>query len=382
MARALSERRAFTGIRTHIRQNLFALVIVGVVAGCGDSLVDPKLAPPQQLLFVSGPFTPSANVHQAWFDLKKDIYRMNADGTGLENVTGLPSHVYGSLSLSNDGRKIAFYSNRSGCFSIWTMNVDGTGLRDLTAGNFFEVRCNYTPRWSPDDSRIAFETSREGRFSVYVMNADGSNPRNVSAPLDRVPSGHVWPHGWTPDGRVVFQHSAPGATVQAYIVNPDGTGLVPFGQTGDHSPEWSPDGSKVAFIRNVGGRESLFVMSSDGSNVRQLTSQGGDDAMMYFFRQDNDYDYWSPDGSRIAFMNTVDFKDAIEVIGVDGSGHRRLTGHGTMTAFNGWSNDGRITFTSDAAGTMDIYVIKPDGSGLVNLTGSATHDGYALWVPR
>lgn len=389
MIRAVFELVAVAGIRTRIRHKLFPLLIVGVVAGggvaCGDSIVDPTPLPPQQLFFVSGPFTPSSNVQQAWFDLKKDIYRVDGDGTGAANLTKMSSYVYAGMSLSPDGRRLAFSSDRESCFGIWTMNLDGTDLKNLTGGNFFDVRCNRLPRWSRDGSRIAFSTTREGRFSVYVMNADGSNPRNVSSPLDAAPESTTWPRGWTPDGKVILQHMSTitGAeSIRAYTVNPDGTALAPFGEARDHSPAWSPDGSKVAFIREANGSASLYVSNSNGSNARRLTDHAGHDRLVYSIAQDNDHSPWSPDGSHIAFANTLNNKHAIDVIRVDGTGHRRLTGHGTVTAFNGWSNDGQITFTSDSAGTMDIYVIKPDGSGLKNLTSSATHDGFALWVPR
>ena len=385
MVRALSVQSALMAGSARLGKGLVLSAAMCFAAACGDSIVDPQPLPPQQLFFVSGPFTASSNVRQAWFDLKKDIYRVDEDGTGATNLTKLPAHTYTGMSLSPDGQKVAFSSDRDGCPSIWTMNLDGTDLRNLTGGNLFEVRCNFLPRWSPDGTRIAFTTTRENKYSVYVMNADGSNPRNISAPLDASEfRSTTWPRGWTPDGRVVLQHRDDSTFPHArgYTVKADGTGLRAFGQVGDHSPWWSPDGSKVAFIRVINDRGSLHVMNADGSHVRRLTNHAAVDQLVFTTSQDNDHSPWSADGTHIAFATSPDFRSAIDVIRADGSGHRRLTGHSSMTAFNGWSNDGRVAFTSDSAGTMDVYVIKRDGTGLMNLTSSATHDGFALWVPK
>lgn len=369
-----------TQMMTYFRRVMVALFSV-LAAGC-DATVGPRPGADQQLLFVSAP---ASGTQTDWGHLvEKDIYRMNADGTGLENLTDLPASSYGTLDLSPDGRTIVFYSTRGGCPAIWAMNPDGTDIRKLTTGDFADVRCNYKPFWSPDGSQIAFTTSREGTWAVYVMDADGSDPRNVSSPLDEVPGSTNFPAGWSPDGRVVFHQYS--SDVRAYIVNPDGTDLGPlFGRTGDRSPAWSPDGSMVAFIRDMDdGRSSVFVMNADGSDVRRLTDQAGDDALMLAGRIDaNEVSPWSPDGTLIAFVNKTDGgQAAIEVIRADGSGHLRLTEHGSETAFSGWSPDGRITFASQAAGSHDVYLINPDGSGLVRLTGSASHDRNALWLPR
>jgi Tol biopolymer transport system component len=68
------------------------------------------------------------------------------------------------------------------------------------------------------------------------------------------------------------------------------------------------------------------------------------------------------------------------VIKVDGSDHHRLVEHSLGAEFNGWIPDGRILFSSEAAGTSDVYLINADGTRLVKLTGDATHDRHAVWV--
>ena len=65
---------------------------------------------------------------------------------------------------------IAFHSSRSGDFDIYTMNADGTGVTQLTNNAFPE----FDPIWSPDGKRLAFGRYDGVDFEVVVINADGS----------------------------------------------------------------------------------------------------------------------------------------------------------------------------------------------------------------
>ena len=114
-----------------------------------------------------------------------DIYAVNADGSGLTNVTNDPQSYY-SFTWSPDGSRIAFQSFRDGNAEIYTINPDGSGLTNLTndpSGDLFPV-------WSPGGSRIAFDSDRDHAgdlFEIYAMNSDGSAWIDVEA--IRSPSG-------------------------------------------------------------------------------------------------------------------------------------------------------------------------------------------------
>ena len=72
--------------------------------------------------------------------------------------------------------RIAFYSGRDLNREIYVMNADGSGQTNLT-NNAADDRY---PAWSPDGIRIAFSSSRDGNQEIYVMNADGSGQTNLT----------------------------------------------------------------------------------------------------------------------------------------------------------------------------------------------------------
>jgi TolB protein len=369
---------------------VMAALLALPAAACSDNGVGPDAQAPEQLIFLSnrdGGITPSGQP-------RHDIYRMRADGTGLQNLTRHAA-TYRFLSLSPDGRKLVFESNRSGYYDIWVMNVDGTGLARLTSRDGGEGEgANREPQWSPDGTRIAFLSNREGRgsglYDVYVMDADGSNPHTVSHSLgDELVSG-LRVSGWSPDGQVVFESTdvIGGAYHhRVYLVNADGSGLrALFPEGVDHSPAWSPDGSRVAFISRRNGGEWLYVMNADGSDAQPLTlatrlpGWSNDGYEMA-------YTPWSPDGTRIAFQRwgTIDTWGTLHVISVDGAEVQQLTTE--IATFNGWAPGGdRIAFTSRDGGSSDVYLIPVQGGDRVNLTSQLSADLYdernALWLPR
>jgi Tol biopolymer transport system component len=283
------------------------------------------------------------------------------------------------MSLSPDGGRITFNSTRGGCNDVWAMNVDGTGVQQLTA----KGRCHYAPRWSRDGTRIAFTTTREQNWAVYVMNADGSSQHKVSTPLEQS-KNFGFPVGWTPSGRVVFQYLE-GGQAQTYVVNADGTGLATLLPLGDESPIWSPDGSRVAFVSGRDGTRSVYVMHADGSDVRRVSNLPGEAWFAPLWGiVENEYTPWSPDGTRVAFVNLGE-QHGVYVANAAGSGVLRITPRGLAGdfRFNGWSSNGRrIAFTQTVDGSGDIYVVNADGTGLVNLTPGPDTGSDALWVPR
>src|SRR5437773_42355 len=120
-----------------------------------------------------------------------------------------------SQTAANGGAgKITFQSNRNGNFDIFVMNADGSGVTQLTSHPFDE----YLPLFSPDGSRIAFARCLV-TCDIVLINADGSGERTIL--------NDGFPGAWSPDGNRIALGGAAGTGIEGiYVVNVDGSGLV------------------------------------------------------------------------------------------------------------------------------------------------------------
>jgi Tol biopolymer transport system component len=264
--------------------------------------------------------------------------------------------------------RIAF-SRTEGLYAhIWSMEPDGTGQTQLTFGSANDR----APTWSPDGSRILFlRVNAQGGQGLMVMNADGSGQRRITRRAVQAYFG-----SWSPGGyRLVFTGPA-GACLD--IMNVDGTRFRRLLCNGfSISPAWSPLGDVIVFsyVPLGGSFNELWTIKPDGSGLRQLTfgpvPDGSPD--------------WSPDGSHIAFDRSGYPTSDIYVIEADGSNLVDLTA-GAPTDVNSWpaySPDGTlIAYDGSQSGIFgtDIYVMDSDGSNVVQLTSDG-QSGAPDWQP-
>jgi tol-pal system beta propeller repeat protein TolB len=301
-------------------------------------------------------------------DAPKDIFAINADGTGERNLTRTPKLIEWSPVWSPNGQKLGF--NKTASYSdsqVSVMNAAGRDRRTLTGGAY-----SYMGSWSPDGRRIAYTRLNGGQdkigrdtSEIYVMNADGSGKRRLTrnkAIDDAAPS-------WSPDGGwILFTRGG-----DVYVMRPDGREQRRVTHTRDSSAAgWSPDGRRILFSRSArdlgSTADGIYVINADGTGRTRLT------------RGVNDYSpTWSPDGRWVLISRQSQAGAGIYVIAPDGASRRRLTRKVNDLGAT-WSPDGRkIAFGRGS----EIWVMNRDGSGIHRVTRRRGHAEHAspVWAP-
>ena len=123
-----------------------------------------------------------------------------------------------------NGKRVAFASDRSGNWEIWTSESDGSNPVPLTSLGASDTG---TPRWSPDGRQIAFDSRKEGHADIYVISAEGGSPQRLTAgPFENnLPA-------WSRDGRWLYFSSDRSGTWQMWKVPARGGAAVQFTRHG------------------------------------------------------------------------------------------------------------------------------------------------------
>jgi TolB protein len=226
--------------------------------------------------------------------------------------------------------------------------------------------------------QLAFTTDRDGNDEIYLVNADGTGLRRLTT----LPAADLQAT-WAPDGSKLAFTSNRGGHYSIYVMDANGENVIDLSQgSDDFLPAWSPDGSKIAFVRNEGRIETgweIFIMDADGGNQVNLTKNPDLAAAPE----------WSPDGTRLLFESDRDFDVNPEELGfeifamkADGTGIVNLTNNDANDEFPSWSPDGRrIAFQTDRVGNLEIFLMDPSGANSVNLTKHPARDLGAAWSP-
>jgi len=220
---------------------------------------------------------PGGGAHQADTALA-GIWVISPDSGTRQRVTS-----FGNLpSWSPGGDQLVF---TTGLLSILSISSGHVQLLPIRGPSFF-------PSWSPDGSSLVFDSrGSDGAYRIWKSLLDGSDQHPVqglNGPGSRCPS-------WSPDGGHIVHVRAASGSEKVFVMTTDGTNLIQMthGQSRDLDPEYSPDGSMLAFSaqqrRGLDVLPQVWVMRVDGSCARQVTSLGGS------------HPSWSPDGRYLVY---------------------------------------------------------------------------------
>src|SRR5262245_29266282 len=283
---------------------------------------------------------------------------LDASDWGDLTIAGVPATI---------GR-IVFESSRDGNLEIYRMNADGSGVGRMTQNAASDTQ----PSISPDGLRVAFTSNRDGNREIYVMgiNSDNLTRLTNNTATDEQPA-------WSPDGtKIAYTSAAPG-NADIFVMNADGSGKIDVtnNPAEDTGVSWSPDATQIAFMSTRAGNPEIYRANANGTGTAtRLTNNA---------RTDSDPD-WSPDGTKIAFFSDRSARGSVWTMSAaSGSGAANLTKASVLDSDPSWSPDGtRIAFTRDAGGgSFNVWTAAADGNGQGNLTGIGGRNAFPDWGP-
>ena len=329
-------------------------------------------------------------------------------------------------SLSPDGKQLAYaWNGGSGShFSIYVKLIGTEDSLRLTK----QEGIDFNPVWSPDGRYIAFCRIQKGQTGIYVVSAFGGAERKLRDTHweEREFYEIFWYFGrlsWSPDGKMLAfsDRLTSKDPTSIFLLSLDTLAvhkLTSPGLPGDYNPAFSPDGRMLAFDRGSQGITSIYLMSAEGGEERQLisgsqygwglawTADGGD---IVFGRAG-----WLPKsgwlwkisaaggkperlqfgqeggepsirGNRLAYArqlaNLNIWKRTLGSSNSASAGEKFLTST-TIESGPQFSPDGsKIVFESTRTGAYEIWLCNSDGSNLIQLTHLNTVTGTPRWSP-
>ncbi len=281
------------------------------------------------------------------------------------SLTSPPANWYDCrVVLSPDGRELAFvrFSNADSQLYVLPLSPDfqpaGEPRRiPSSVRNAF----NWYPAWTADGRDIVFYADDyANRRGLWRVAASGTREPEL------LPFGGD--NGRDPAIARRGQRLAyAAATFDLNLWRVELRGGMPAGppvrliasSRQEGSPQYSPDGRKIAFGSNQSGSMEIWIADADGSNPVQLTSLGSYSGSAR----------WSPDGRRVVFDSNTKGRFQVYVVDADGGVPARLTDGPTDEATPVFSADGtRIFYSSLRTGRWEVWAMTADGHDPVQVT--------------
>ncbi len=270
----------------------------------------------------------------------------------------------GPARPSSDGKRIAFWSDRTGDRQLYLMNTDGSEQELLELPHGF-LR---TPTLSPDGMQLIYAyQAASAKAELFIFEREtGKAERVTDNSKTSAMLGSSMP-AWSPDGTRIAFASGVGKDsnerrANIFAMNADGSERVNLSAevAGHHvEPAWSPDGDKLAFVVRVGSERDIYVMDLRSGEATQL--------------RQGEVPNWSPNGKQLTFEITGEGQYHVGIMAADGSDMKQLTQGETMNIHPHWTRDGKsIIFASERDGLAEVWIMNADGSDQRRLTAQAS----------
>jgi eukaryotic-like serine/threonine-protein kinase len=219
------------------------------------------------------------------------LWRLPVTGDAEATQLVLTGGVEFAPAIAPVGDRLAFTRNNTST-NIWNFPVLGPGTVGPANQIVVSARSSYLRphAFSAEGTKIAFESDRSGAYGIWTANADGSDPTLLYGRKEFISGSPAW----SSDGRFVAFDTRPGKHVQIFVISANGgpVRVLTSDQFDSMLPSWSRDGKWIYFDSNRnGGRFEIFKCSPEGGEPVQVTHGGGwdaqespDGAWLYFTR--------------------------------------------------------------------------------------------------
>ena len=261
---------------------------------------------------------------------------------------------------------IAFTSVRDGNAEIYLLDVERNFLRNMTHNRFADNR----PVWSPDGEQLAYITWKNGNKLVMV-DKDGNNPHYA---LNNVYSASTF--DFSPDGSHLAMVGIYNQTgrIGLYILDivGDEPQVVSQAAANEFNPNWSPDGSRLAYLKQQNGTSYIYIVDLASGERERLF----DEAVWM------DTPVWSPDGKQLAFSLIRRGNSEIYVMEMATRTMRNATNHIGWDDQPDWSPDGnRLMFVSNRNGDSNLFILDLASGHVQQITAHPADDYAPAWRP-
>ncbi|HLJ50146.1 MAG TPA: hypothetical protein VKU01_29235 [Bryobacteraceae bacterium] len=293
------------------------------------------------------------------------IYIVSSATGEARPITSPPVTSPGDLAcvFTPDGSQIAFVRNNAdGDWALLITPVQGASARTLLRDRYRMLGLDYLTK----TGEIVFAWERDGARRLWRIPAGGglgASPQRLGGLDTDARDPAVWAAATGKPVRVVFETRAGDTDIFRQKLT-SGAKPVPFASSSalERAPQFSPEGSRVAFLSDRSGKPQIWLAAADGTGLLQLTNFPAPVLDLSEIA-------WRPDGLALAVSAFEEGDWRAYIVGAADGTARRLSSETTQQRVPSWSADGKwIYFSSNRSGRPEIWKTAASGGASVQVT--------------